>query len=134
MPARLARPRPSSPIHLQLNGTTSSTKHGVAGTVRVEGNKIVIENFSIGKNAPAAYFYYGTDGCPSNPRNQLEFQEENERERQTILSKEGEIDITVHLNLPVDATQVKWVSVWCDKFNVDFGHAFLNNIQHQDCN
>ena len=39
--------------------------HGVEGEVRIEGDKIVVENFSYDGTAPDAFFYVGTSGCPS---------------------------------------------------------------------
>ena len=54
-----------------LNGTSRETfffktlHHGVEGEVRIEGDKIVVENFSYDGTAPDAFFYVGTSGCPS---------------------------------------------------------------------
>ena len=39
--------------------------HGVEGEVRIEGDKIVVENFSYDGAAPDAFFWVGTSGCPS---------------------------------------------------------------------
>ena len=39
--------------------------HGVEGDVKIEGETIVVENFSYDGTAPAAFFYVGTSGCPS---------------------------------------------------------------------
>ena len=41
------------------------THHGVEGEVRIEGDKIVVENFSYDGTAPDAFFWVGTSGCPS---------------------------------------------------------------------
>ena len=40
-------------------------EHGVEGDVKIEGQTIVVENFSYDGTAPAAFFYVGTSGCPS---------------------------------------------------------------------
>ena len=54
-----------------LKGTSRETfffktlHHGVEGEVRIEGDKIVVENFSYDGTAPDAFFYVGTSGCPS---------------------------------------------------------------------
>ena len=47
-------------------------EHGVEGDVKIEGDTIVVENFSYDGNAPAAYFIVGTSGCPSEAGIQLE--------------------------------------------------------------
>ena len=54
-----------------LNGTSRETfffktlHHGVEGEVRIEGDKIVVEDFSYDGTAPDAFFYVVTSGCPS---------------------------------------------------------------------
>ena len=46
-------------------------EHGVEGDVKIEGDTIVVENFSYDGTAPAAFFYVGTSGCPSGAGTQL---------------------------------------------------------------
>ena len=47
-------------------------EHGVEGDVKIEGDTIVVENFSYDGTAPDAFFYVGTGGCPSGSRTRLE--------------------------------------------------------------
>ena len=41
----------------------------------------------------------------------------------------------VKLDLPnnIRASDVTWISVWCRKFGVDFGHAFLSDREEENC-
>ena len=57
-PPRAETPRPKASLLKTLG-------HGVEGEVKVEGDKIVVENFSYDGTAPDAFFYVGTSGCPS---------------------------------------------------------------------
>jgi len=99
-------------------------EHGVEGDVKIEGDTIVVENFSFDGTAPAAFFYVGTSGCPSGAGIQL-----------------GEKPLREHsgqkhpLKLPNDirAGDVTWVAVWCRKASVDFGHAFLSPTEELNC-
>ena len=98
--------------------------HGVEGDVKFEGNSLVVDNFSYDGEAPDAFFYVGTQGCPSGLGTLLgELLGAQSRQR-------------VKLDLPdnIRAGDVTWVSVWCRKFAVDFGHAFLSDRVEENCN
>jgi len=99
--------------------------HGVKGEVKVEGHTIVVENFSYDGTAPDAFFYVGTSGCPSGAGTRIgdkQLERHNNQQRMELV-----------LPNSVRAGDVTWVSVWCRKFDVDFGHAFLSHTEEENC-
>ena len=80
-------PRPQAPRPQTPRPQASLLKtlgHGVEGEVKVEGDKIVVENFSYDGTAPDAFFYVGTSGCPSGAGTRLGDEELGGYSRQRI--------------------------------------------------
>ena len=136
-------PRPQAPRPQTPRPQASLLKtlgHGVEGEVKVEGDKIVVENFSYDGTAPDAFFYVGTSGCPSGAGTRLGGDKPLGRHNRQRVELElpnniraGELTfVSVVLSMFVScAGDVTWVSVWCRNFSVDFGHAFLS--PKEDC-
>ena len=132
-PPRAETPRPQASL-------LKKTKYGVEGEVKVEGDKIVVENFSYDGTAPDAFFYVGTSGCPSGAGTRLGGDKPLGRHSRQRVELElpnniraGDLTfVSVVLSTFVlCAGDVTWVSVWCRNFSVDFGHAFLS--PKEDC-
>lgn len=92
--------------------------HGISGEVyAVDSRTLFIKGFSYDGQGPDAYFYAGESGQPS--RNGYIIA--NEKGSTDILGAYRKKDIV--LTLPGGRTlkKIKWLSVWCDEFDVNFG-------------
>ena len=134
-PPRAETPRPKASLLKTLG-------HGVEGEVKVEGDKIVVENFSYDGTAPDAFFYVGTSGCPSGAGTRLGGDKPLGRHSRQRVELElpnniraGELTfVSVVLSMFVScAGDVTWVSVWCRNYSVDFGHTFLSPTEELNC-
>ena len=89
-------------------------------------NEIIIEDFYYDGTGPAAYFWVGKVGRPSPDGVLLPypfegvFPESDDRNAPILKPFKGE---TVTLKLPDDlkVSDLKWISVWCRRFQVNFG-------------
>lgn len=104
-------------------GQFNTLQHGVKGTVYFDGEtKIVIENFQYDGQGPDAFFYVGTRGQPIESGARIPYPKGSD----AILGKySGE---TIILDLPSDmkTSDLRWISVWCRQFRVDFGNLFFD--------
>jgi len=99
-------------------GEFQSRFHGVAGEVyAVDSRTLFIKGFSYDGQGPDAYFYAGGRGRPS--RNG--FQIANEKGSTEILQAYRGKDIVLTLPGGKTLRDVRWLSVWCDAFDVNFG-------------
>ncbi|XP_076631544.1 DM13 and DOMON_DOH domain-containing protein skeletor isoform X1 [Colletes latitarsis] len=102
----------------KLIGKLSEFHHGVSGEVyAVDGRTLFIKDFTYDGEAPSAYFYVGTSKSPNGNGIRLR----DERGSTDTLKRYRRKGIT--LTLPDGKTlgNVKWFSVWCDEFAVNFG-------------
>ncbi|XP_017796609.1 PREDICTED: protein Skeletor, isoforms B/C [Habropoda laboriosa] len=102
----------------KLIGKLSELHHGVSGEVyAVDGRTLFIKDFTYDGEAPTAYFYVGTSKSPNGNGIRLR----DERGSTDTLKRYRRKDIT--LTLPDGKTlgNIKWFSVWCDEFSVNFG-------------
>ena len=68
----------------------------------------------------AAYFYVGNTRAPSNIGG---FRIRDERGSNGVLKKYRNKDITLTLPEGKTLRDIKWFSIWCDEFSVDFGNV-----------
>lgn len=66
----------------------------------------------------AAYFYVGNTRAPSNIGG---FRIRDERGSNGVLKKYRNKDITLTLPEGKTLRDIKWFSIWCDEFSVNFG-------------
>ncbi|TRY69557.1 hypothetical protein TCAL_03793 [Tigriopus californicus] len=107
----------------QQVGEFNTIQHGVKGKVYFDGDdKIVIENFQYDGRGPDAYFYVGTRGQPIDSGVRIPYPKGSD----AILGEyTGQ---TINLELPSDVrtSDLRWISVWCRQFGVDFGNLFFD--------
>lgn len=97
--------------------------HAVSGDVfAVDSRTIFIKGFSYDGEGPAAYFYVGNTRTPSNTGG---FRIRDERGSNGVLKKYRNKDITLTLPEGKTLRDIKWFSVWCDEFSVDFGNVVV---------
>uniref|UniRef100_A0A8D8BRL3 Protein Skeletor, isoforms D/E n=1 Tax=Culex pipiens TaxID=7175 RepID=A0A8D8BRL3_CULPI len=99
--------------------------HGVSGSVyAVDARTLFLKNFNYDGEGPAAYFYVGNTRAPSNKgAHRLR----DERGRSGVLRKYRNEDITLSLPEGKTLRDVRWFSVWCDDFSVNFGDVVIPN-------
>ena len=119
-------------------GSFNSYAHDLSGDIYSHGeDEIIIENLIYDGKGPDAFFWFGRDGNPPISRKpslngilipypfEGEFPEAFDKNAKPLPAFNGE---TVVLKLPDDlkVSDLKWVSVWCRKFQHNFGDLVLN--------
>lgn len=96
--------------------------HGITGDVyAVDSRTIYIKGFSYDGEGPDAYFWAGKSGQPS--RNG--FQIADEKGSLEVLKEYSRTDLVLTLPGGNSLKDLKWVSVWCESFGVNFGEVSL---------
>ncbi|XP_017847910.1 protein Skeletor, isoforms B/C [Drosophila busckii] len=105
-------------------GALTRLHHGVSGDVyAVDSRTIFIKKFNYDGEAPAAYFYVGNTARPSN---EGAARLRDERGGTAALTRRyRNKDITLSLPEGKTLRDVKWFSVWCDEFAVNFGDVAI---------
>jgi len=124
----------SAAIGKRKIGSFVNIWHDIAGEVfALDDQTILIEDFTYDGQGPDAFFLAGTSGRPSkNGQVVLPFPDEEKTFAYTdkdipILGRfTGDQDIVLKLPPGRKVSDLKWVSVWCRDFVVDFGHANIN--------
>ncbi|XP_068084801.1 protein Skeletor, isoforms D/E-like [Anabrus simplex] len=99
-------------------GKLKTLHHGVTGEVyAVDARTLHIRDFSYDGEGPAAYFYAGDSKSP----NGFGFRVNDENGTPNVLSRYRKKHITVTLPDNKTLRDIKWFSVWCDEFSVNFG-------------
>lgn len=111
--------------------------HDVAGTVQIVDDKtLVIRNFVYDGEGPDAFFTVGVRTRKPNPKDAtpIRYPATNPQTAHTyrdsgipILGEFRGEDITLELPATQDITtrDIKWISVWCRDYTIDFGHAII---------
>jgi len=117
-----------------LLGALTGIQHDVAGDVYARGDsQLVLQNFVYDGTGPDAFIIAGTKGAGPSGENadvvlSVPFQGQHfnyEDKRIPILKRfRGE---TVVLTMPpgVSVSQLRWISIWCRKFKMNFGDLIL---------
>lgn len=101
-------------------GDFNNRFHGVKGEVyAVDSRTLYIKGFSYDGAGPDAYFYGGESGRPSGRG----FQIASEKGSTDVLKSYQGQDIVLTLPGGKTLRDVRWVSVWCDAFSVNFGEV-----------
>merc|ERR1711902_111382 len=93
-----------------------------------------IKNFKYDGKGPDVYFYVGKKGTEIKNANidgiRLPYPENSD---QKLGKFNGE---TIKINLPkeIKFDEIGWLSVWCRKFGVDFGHLIFENYGSTNVN
>ncbi|XP_025158316.1 protein Skeletor, isoforms B/C [Harpegnathos saltator] len=102
----------------KLIGKLSELHHGVSGEVyAVDTRTLYIKDFTYDGEGPAAFFYAGSSKSP----NSNGFRVRDEHGTTNVLKRYRKKDITLTLPDGKTLNNIKWFSVWCDEFSVNFG-------------
>ncbi|KAJ8686999.1 hypothetical protein QAD02_022793, partial [Eretmocerus hayati] len=108
----------SAAYYGKLLGKLSQFHHGVSGEVyAVDARTLFIKDFTYDGEGPAAWFYGGTDKTVG--RNG--FKIPDEQGTLNVLKRYRKKDITLTLPEGQTLNKIKWFSVYCDEFAVNFG-------------
>ena len=110
-------------------GEFNNRAHGIGGTVyAVDEKTLLIKGFTYDGAGPDAFFWAGTQGSPSGIGTILPYPFkgkffEYEDQSAPILNGRFSGDKDIKLTLPntLKATDIKWLSIWCRAFSVNFG-------------
>ncbi|XP_039275377.1 uncharacterized protein LOC111044628 isoform X6 [Nilaparvata lugens] len=99
-------------------GPLSSFHHAVSGNVfAVDARTIHIRDFNYDGEGPAAYFYAGNSKAPGSSG----FRIADERGQLNPLKKYRKRHVTITLPEGKTLHHIKWLSIWCEEFAVNFG-------------
>jgi len=103
-------------------GNFNNRFHGISGEVyAVDSRTVFIKGFTYDGQGPAAYFYAGKTSKPSSAG----FQIANEKGSTNGLGSYRGKDIVLTLPGGKTLKDIRWISVWCDEFSVNFGEVAI---------
>merc|ERR1711971_482991 len=124
--------RPSSSSSgLESLGTFRNIFHDISGEAfAVDSETILIKGFTYDGEGPDTFFLAGSSGRPSRsgewvlpwPADGKKY-DYNDDIPLIKRSFDGSEDITLKMPPGADVKDIKWISVWCRDFNVNFGHV-----------
>merc|ERR1711983_301727 len=125
--------RPSSPSSsgLESLGTFRNIFHDIGGEAfAIDSETILIKGFTYDGEGPDTFFLAGSSGKPSRsgewvlpwPADGKKYSY-NDDIPLIKRSFDGSEDITLKMPPGADVKDIKWLSVWCRDFNVNFGHV-----------
>ncbi|XP_055849436.1 protein Skeletor, isoforms B/C isoform X2 [Episyrphus balteatus] len=122
--ALISKTQASFPYYGTKIGSLKRLHHGVGGDVyAVDSRTIFLKNFNYDGEAPAAYFYVGNS---KKPTNEGAFRLRDERGgTSSLIRRYRNKDITLSLPEGKTLRDIKWFSVWCDEFSVNFGDVSI---------
>ncbi|KAL0276587.1 UNVERIFIED_CONTAM: hypothetical protein PYX00_004134 [Menopon gallinae] len=104
-------------------GKLTEFHHGVSGEVyAVDARTLHLRNFNYDGEGPAAYFYVGNSKGPGINGIRIR----DERGTTNVLPKYRNRHITLTLPEGKTLQNIRWFSVWCDEFSVNFGDVRIN--------
>ncbi|CAG5020852.1 unnamed protein product [Parnassius apollo] len=125
--ADLALSRRPEPYYGRLIGRLTQYAHGIRGTVyAVDENTIFVREFAYDGTGPDAYFWVGDTPQPSPEGTLVPYPEDYSSRDPPILSRHNNSDILLRLPAGKRLRDIKWISVWCRRFTVNFGDVFIN--------
>merc|ERR1712018_172126 len=115
-------------------GQLSNYMHNIGGTVYIDKNKIYIQGFTYDGTGPDAFFFVGESGTPNRkgtiipyPDNGVCYDYNDESAPLLKEAFDGGRDIVLTLPCSLDVTKIKWISVWCRAYSMDFGSLMFAN-------
>lgn len=104
-------------------GALSQLHHHVSGEVfAVDSRTLFLKNFNYDGEGPAAYFYVGSTRRPNNVGG---IRLRDERGSNGVIKRYRNKDITLSLPEGKTLRDIKWFSIWCDDFSVNFGDVTI---------
>jgi hypothetical protein len=110
-------------------GSLTTKQHGVKGDVyAIDEKTILVKNFEYDGQGPDAFFWVGTSERPGSVGTILahpfegKFYEYEDQDAPVLKGQfDGSKDIKLTLPASLNVSDLKWFSVWCRQFSVNFG-------------
>jgi len=126
----------AEPINEQKKiGSLSTLKHAVNGDLYALDEKtLMVKNFNYDGAGPDAFFWVGTEGSPDSPINidktailahPYQGQHYSYNDSAPVLKASSQETLTLVLPPNLRVSDLKWFSVWCRLFGVDFGNLMI---------
>ncbi|CAB3232551.1 unnamed protein product [Arctia plantaginis] len=118
--------RRPEPYYGRLIGRLTQYAHGIRGTVyAVDENTVYVRGFAYDGTGPDAYFWVGDTPQPSPEGILVPYPEDYVTRDPPILMSHSNSDILLKLPGGKRLRDIKWLSVWCRRFTVNFGDVFI---------
>ncbi|KAF5296682.1 hypothetical protein FQR65_LT10223 [Abscondita terminalis] len=99
-------------------GKLSELHHGVSGEVyAVDARTLILKDFTYDGQGPAAYFYAGSTRSPGVGG----FRLTDENGSPEVIRRYRKENVILTLPEGKTLNSIKWFSVWCEEFTVNFG-------------
>jgi len=113
-------------------GDFQNYAHGISGEVYIKDEKtLLIKGFSYDGAGPDAFFWTGTSKQPTAVGTILpypfkgEFYEYEDQNAPILNKRYNNEEVTLTLPDNLKTSDLKWLSVWCRAFRVNFGDMFF---------
>jgi len=120
-----------SPYYGKKAGELSEIAHNVSGTVYViDEHHLRIRDLVYDGTAPAAFFWIGLKGKANDIPDVTGLAIPDEKGRSIRLQNYTDADVVLTLKKGIKVSDLKWLSIWCKIFELDFGHIlFPSNLE-----
>ncbi|XP_058057162.1 protein Skeletor, isoforms B/C [Anopheles bellator] len=117
---------PKEPYYGREIGRLTNFGHGIKGQVfAVDESTLFVKGFAYDGNAPDAFFWVGNSPRPSPEGYIIPYPEEYSGREPPVLQQHNNTDIILKLPMGKRIRDIRWLSVWCRRFTVDFGEIFI---------
>ncbi|XP_012348052.1 protein Skeletor, isoforms B/C isoform X2 [Apis florea] len=107
-------------------GKLKNYAHGIKGDVyAVDDTTIFIKGFCYDGTGPDAYFWVGNTSTPTPQGYIVPYPEMEKIRDPVVLQSYNYTDIILKLPDGKRIRDIKWLSVWCRRFTVNFGDVFI---------
>nr|XP_024216271.1 protein Skeletor, isoforms B/C [Halyomorpha halys] len=118
--------RRDSNYYGRLIGTLQEYAHGIKGTAyAVDESTIFVKGFSYDGTGPDAFFWVGNTARPSPEGYIVPYPEDFKGRDPPVLRAYNKTDLILRLPHGIKLKDIRWLSVWCRRFTVNFGDVFL---------
>ncbi|BFF91520.1 protein Skeletor [Drosophila madeirensis] len=121
-----ARRAPPEPYYGRYIGDFTNFAHGIKGHIyAVDESTMFVKSFAYDGTGPDAFFWVGKTPRPSPDGYIIPYPEEYTGVDPPILQAHNKTDIILRLPMGKRIKDIRWLSVWCRRFTVDFGEVFI---------
>ncbi|KAH8374669.1 hypothetical protein KR200_003355, partial [Drosophila serrata] len=117
---------PPEPYYGSYVGEFTNFAHGIKGRIyAVDESTLFVKSFAYDGTGPDAFFWVGKTPRPSPDGYIIPYPEEYMGMDPPILQAHNGTDILLRLPMGKRIKDIRWLSVWCRRFTVDFGEVFI---------
>ncbi|XP_064550220.1 protein Skeletor, isoforms B/C isoform X1 [Drosophila montana] len=117
---------PPEPYFGRYIGQFTNFAHGIKGAIyAVDESTLFVKSFAYDGTGPDAFFWVGKTPRPSPEGYIIPYPEEYIGSDPPVLQAHNNTDIILRLPMGKRIKDIRWLSVWCRRFTVDFGEVFI---------